>query len=248
MGYTLPTIAQAFIFIAIVVVDLRTLVLMIGAAVLGSWLGAGLVAEAPRRKIQIGMGLALLAAAAIFLMQIFQLTPTGGEAQGLAGWKLAAALGGNFVLGMLMEVGVGLYAPCMILVSLLGMSPQSAFPIMMGSCAFLMPVGSVRFIRSGCYSLRATLGLGLAGVPAVLIAAFLVKSLPLAARMKIVVEPGGSIVFAALLHGKVPDADEDRDRHPGRGAMPYRGLIGLAKRVALRPPRRKPDLQVPVLT
>jgi uncharacterized membrane protein YfcA len=195
VGYTLPTIAQAFIFIAIVTVDLRTLVLMIVAAVLGSWLGAGFVADAPRRKIQIGMGFALLAAAAIFLMQIFHLTPAGGEAQGLAGWKLAAALGGNFVLGMLMEVGVGLYAPCMILVSLLGMSPQSAFPIMMGSCAFLMPVGSVRFIRSGCYSLRTTLGLGLAGVPAVLIAAFIVKSLPLAALRWLVV---GVVLYAAL--------------------------------------------------
>jgi uncharacterized membrane protein YfcA len=195
VGYTLPTIAQAFIFIAIVTVDLRTLVLMIGAAILGSWLGAGFVADAPRRKIQIWMGFALLAAAAIFLMQIFQLTPSGGEAQGLAGWKLAAALGGNFVLGMLMEVGVGLYAPCMILVSLLGMSPQSAFPIMMGSCAFLMPVGSVRFIRSGCYSLRTTLGLGLAGVPAVLIAAFIVKSLPLAALRWLVV---GVVLYAAL--------------------------------------------------
>ncbi len=194
VGYTLPTIAQAFIFIAIVVVDLRTLVLMIGAAVLGSWLGAGFVAEAPRRKIQIWMGFALLAAA-IFLMQIFHLTPAGGESQELAGWKLAVGLGGNFVLGMLMEVGVGLYAPCMILVSLLGMSPQSAYPIMMGSCAFLMPVGSVRFIRSGCYSLRTTLGLGLAGVPAVLIAAFIVKSLPLAALRWLVV---GVVLYAAL--------------------------------------------------
>jgi uncharacterized membrane protein YfcA len=179
VGYTLPTIAQAFIFIAIVIVDLRTLVLMIGAAVLGSWLGAGLVAEAPRRKIQIGMGLALLAAAAIFLMQIFHLTPTGGEAQGLAGWKLAAALGGNFVLGMLMEVGVGLYAPCMILVSLSGMNPTTAFPIMMGSCAFLMPVASARFIRHQCFDRRASLGLLVGGIPAVLIAAFIVKSLPL---------------------------------------------------------------------
>lgn len=177
VGHTLPTIAQAFIFIAAVAVDLKTLVLMIGAAVLGSWLGAGFVAGAPRRKIQIGMGFALLVAASIFLMQIYKLTPGSGEAQGLAGWQLWVGLTGNFVLGVLMQVGVGLYAPCMILVSLLGMSPKTAFPIMMGSCAFLMPVGSVRFIRSGSFSLRTSLGLGLAGVPAVLIAAFIVKEL-----------------------------------------------------------------------
>jgi len=195
VGHTLPTIAQAFIFIAIVAVDLKTLVLMIGAAIAGSWFGAGFVSGAPRRKIQIAMGFALLAAAALFLMKIYEVTPAGGDAQSLTGWKLWAGLGGNFILGALMEVGVGLYAPCMILVSLLGMNPQAAFPIMMGSCAFLMPVGSVRFIRSRCYSLRTTLGLGLAGVPAVLIAAFLVKSLPLTALRWLVV---GVVLYAAI--------------------------------------------------
>jgi len=195
VGHTLPTIAQAFIFIAIVVVDLKTLVLMIGAAVVGSWFGAGFVSEAPRRKIQIAMGFALLAAAALFLMTIFNLAPAGGQAESLTGWRLWAGLGGNFVLGALMEVGVGLYAPCMILVSLLGMTPQAAFPIMMGSCAFLMPVGSVRFIRTGCYSLRTTLGLGLAGVPAVLIAAFFVKSMELKTLRWLVV---GVVLYAAL--------------------------------------------------
>ncbi|HSS76048.1 MAG TPA: sulfite exporter TauE/SafE family protein [Thermoanaerobaculia bacterium] len=195
VGHTLPTIAQAFIFIAIVAVDLKTLVLMIGAAVVGSWFGAGFVSGAPRRKIQIAMGFALLAAAALFLMKIYEVTPAGGDAQSLTGWKLWAGLGGNFILGALMEVGVGLYAPCMILVSLLGMNPQAAFPIMMGSCAFLMPVGSVRFIRTRCYSLRTTLGLGLAGMPAVLIAAFLVKSLPLTALRWLVV---GVVLYAAI--------------------------------------------------
>ena len=54
---------------------------------------------------------------------------------------------GNFVLGSLMTLGIGLYAPCMIMVSLLGMHPLAAFPIMMGSCAFLMPIAAVRFLR-----------------------------------------------------------------------------------------------------
>ena len=94
-----------------------------------------------------------------------------------------------------MEVGVGLYGPCMILVSLLGMSPKVAFPIMMGSCAFLMPVGSVKFIRAGRYSLRTTLGLAIGGVPAVLLAAFIVKSLPLTAMRWLVVVV---VLYAAL--------------------------------------------------
>jgi uncharacterized membrane protein YfcA len=179
VGHTLPTITQALIFIAIVNVEVETLTLMIGAAVAGSWLGAGVVAGWPRRHIQLGMGFALLVAAALYLLTIFGVAPGGGEALGLSGARLAIGLAVNFVLGALMELGVGLYAPCLILVSLLGMNPQAAFPIMMGSCAFLMPVGSLRFVRHGRHALRASLGLAIGGVPAVLVAAFVVKSLPL---------------------------------------------------------------------
>jgi uncharacterized membrane protein YfcA len=195
VGHTLATIAQAYIFITIVKVELNTLVLMILAAVLGSWFGAGFVAKASRRKIQLGMGLALLAAATLFLLKIFDVTPAGGATESLVGWKLAAGFAGNFALGALMEVGVGLYGPCMILVSLLGMTPIAAFPIMMGSCAFLMPVGSVKFIQKDRYSLRTTLGLAIGGVPAVLLAAFIVKSLPLTAMRWLVVIV---VLYAAL--------------------------------------------------
>ena len=195
VGHTLATVVQAYIFIAIVKVDLTTLVLMILAAVLGSWFGAGFVARASRRKIQIGMGLALLVAATLFISQIFKLTPAGGNTEGLAGWKLAAGFAGNFALGALMEVGVGLYGPCMILVSLLGLNLKAAFPIMMGSCAFLMPVGSLKFIQSERYSLRTTIGLTLGGVPAVLLAAFIVKELPLTAMRWLVVFV---VLYAAL--------------------------------------------------
>jgi len=179
VGHTLATIAQALIFIAIVNVDVWTLVLMIAAAVAGSWFGAGVVAGWPRRNIQVGMGFALLVAAALYLLTIFGIAPGGGDALALSGPRLAVGLAFNFVLGALMELGVGLYGPCLILVSLLGMNPQAAFPIMMGSCAFLMPIGSLKFIRRGRYSLRAALGLAIGGVPAVLIAAFVVKSMPL---------------------------------------------------------------------
>ena len=46
----------------------------------------------------------------------------------MRGAKLAIAIGGNFVLGALMTLGIGLYAPCMILVSLLGMSETDRLP------------------------------------------------------------------------------------------------------------------------
>ena len=178
-GHTLPTVAQAFIYTTIIPVDVLTLVSMIAAAVLGAWLGAGVVAGWSKQKVQIGMGAALLAAAVFMFMKQMNLFPPGSEESGVRGAKLAIAIGGNFVLGALMTLGIGLYAPCMVLVGLLGMSEKTAFPIMMGSCAFLMPVGSLRFIRERCYSLRNALGLALGGIPGVLIAAYIVKQLNL---------------------------------------------------------------------
>lgn len=187
VGHVPPTITQAFIYIAIVAVDVVTLALMIGSAVVGAWLGAGVVAGWPRRNVQIGMGLCLLGAATLMLMTQLQLVPGGGEAQGLSGLKLGIGLVGNFVLGALMTIGIGLYGPCLIMISLLGMAPTTAFPIMMGACAFLMPVASIRFVRAESYHPQASLGLALGGIPAVLIAAFIVKSLPLSAVRWLVV-------------------------------------------------------------
>jgi uncharacterized membrane protein YfcA len=133
------------------------------------------------------MGIALLGAAALMLMTQLNVIPGGGAALGLAGPRLWIGLAGNFVLGVLMMLGIGLYAPCMILVSLLGMAPTAAFPIMMGSCAFLMPISSVRFVRTRTYDVRAALGLALGGLPAVLIAAYTVNSMSLDAVRWLVV-------------------------------------------------------------
>jgi uncharacterized membrane protein YfcA len=185
VGHTLPTVAQAFIYTKLIPVDVLTLFSMIAAAVLGAWLGAGIVAHWPKRKIQIGMGSALLVAATLMLITQLQaltgsrILPLGGEALGVRGVLLVVAIAGNFLLGALMTLGIGLYAPCMILVSLIGMNPTAAFPIMMGSCAFLMPVGGLRFIREHAYSLPSALGLAIGGLPAVLVAALLVVSLNL---------------------------------------------------------------------
>jgi len=196
VGHTAPTVVQAFIYISIVTADMTTLVAMIAASVFGAWLGAGIVAGWSRRKVQIGMGAALLVAASLMLAtQLGLMARLGGEAIGVGGERLGIGVGGNFVLGALMTLGIGLYAPCMILVSLLGMSPKVAFPIMMGSCAFLMPVGSMRFIRKDAYALRPALGLAIGGVPGVLLAAYIVKSLPLSAVRWLVIVV---VVYTAL--------------------------------------------------
>ncbi|MGA2779668.1 MAG: sulfite exporter TauE/SafE family protein [Steroidobacteraceae bacterium] len=178
-GQALPTMTQALIFIATVSVDLTTLISMIVAAALGAWIGVGFVARLSRRAIQLAMGAALLCAALLFLASNLQWMPGGGLATGLSGARLIAAVLANAVLGALMMLGIGLYAPCLILVCLLGMNPLAAFPIMMGSCGLLMPIGGARFVRSGRYDLGAALGLTLGGIPAVFVAAYLVKSLPI---------------------------------------------------------------------
>lgn len=187
IGYALPTIAEAFIYTGIVPVDPKTLVMMIVAAILGAWLGAGIVSGWSRRRVQYGMGLTLLGFAVLLIASQLKLTPVGGTALRLTGTMLYVGLIGNFMLGAIMTIGIGLYAPCLILVSMLGMNPTAAFPIMMGSCAFLMPLASVRFIRSGSFDPKALVGMMFAGIPGVLIAAFIVKSLPLTALQWLVV-------------------------------------------------------------
>lgn len=187
VGHAAATIAQALVFITIIEVEFRTLVLLIAAAVAGSWIGAAIVAGLPRRAIQRGMGIALLVAAVLMVMTALDRFPGGGEALALDGVKLIVAWAITFMLGALMTLGIGAYAPIMIMVSLLGMNPTAAFPIMMGSCAFLMPVASLQFVKKMKYDARAALGLAFGGVPGVLIAAFIVRSLPLNAVRWLVV-------------------------------------------------------------
>ena len=179
VGHALPVLTEALIFIAAIVVDPRLLIAMIGASIGGAWVGAGVVARMPRRAIQLGMGTALAIAAALFIAANLQWMPVGGSATAVSGTRFLVAVSGNFVLGALMTLGIGLYAPCLIMLSLLGLDPRAAFPIMMGSCAFLMPIGGIRFVRSRRYSVPVALGLALGGPPAVLLAAYVVKSMPI---------------------------------------------------------------------
>ena len=176
---TVPVLLQALIFIKAVEVEVVTLVAMLVSATLGAVVGAGIVAKLPEKKVQLTMGVALFITAIVMLASLLGLMPVGGEAIGLTGVKLVFAVAINFVLGALMTAGVGLYSPCMALIFMLGMSPLVAFPIMMGSCAFLMPPASVKFIKEKAYNRKAALAMAIPGSIAVLVAAFVVKSLPL---------------------------------------------------------------------
>lgn len=176
---TIPVLIQAIVFIQIIEVDPITMVVMFATATLGAIVGAGFVSKLPENKIRLIMGIALLITAGFMFANKMSWIQGQGNAIGLHGWKLFVAAVINCILGAIMTVGVGLYAPCMAMVFMLGLSPLVAFPIMMGSCAFLMPPASFKFIKAGAYHRKAALSMALAGIVAVLIAAFIVKSLPL---------------------------------------------------------------------
>ncbi|PIE98592.1 MAG: permease [Treponema sp.] len=176
---TWPVVAEAIIFMTVIKVEPITLISMLVAAAIGAWVGAGLVSKFDEKKVQIIMGIALIITAGLMVAGNMNWMPVGGEAIGLTGVKLVVAVVINFILGIAMSFGVGLYAPCMALVYLMGMSPAVAFPIMMGSCAYLMPVGSVKFIKEGAYAKKASIAIGLFGLIGVIVAAKIVKSLPL---------------------------------------------------------------------
>lgn len=234
IGHTLPTVVQAYIFTKLVPVEPMTLVLMILAAVIGSYIGSGIVVGWPRQRVQLGMGIALTVLALLMFLgvgpdlrtyldanyatnglvqsatplldAVFPRTgwlPAGGESLELKGSALAIGLLGNFVLGSLMTIGIGLYAPCMVLIYLLGMTPAAAFPIMMGSCAFLMPVASYRFVKKDFFDLRAAIGLAIGGIPLTLVAALMVTNFSVAALKVLVV-----IVVLYTAYGLLKSARE----------------------------------------
>ncbi|WP_195336320.1 sulfite exporter TauE/SafE family protein [Paraclostridium bifermentans] len=177
--HTIPVVFEAFIFTTVIKVDSITLISLLGAAVVGSYVGAGIISKMDERKIQIVMGFALVVTAILMLLAQLGLMPGGGNATGLTGAKLVIGVVGNFILGALMTAGVGLYSPCMAMVYFLGMSPTVAFPIMMGSCALLMPTASVKFIKEGTYAKKTSLFITIGGVIGVFIAANFVSSMPM---------------------------------------------------------------------
>lgn len=195
VGFTIPVILEAFIFIKVIKVEALTIIPMIISAIIGAWIGAGYVSKFSEKKIQRIMGTALLLTGLLMIASKLNLIPSGGDAIGLAGWQLGIAVVVNFILGALMTAGIGLYAPCMVLVYFLGMSPKVAFPIMFGSCAFLMPIASIKFIKEGAYNRKASMAFSTVGAVGVIIAVYLVKSLPTNILSWIVV---GVVLYTAI--------------------------------------------------
>ena len=217
VGLTLPVVAQALIFISAIEIDTTLLVSMIGTALAGGFLGAGVVSRLPRRPIQVGMGSALLLAAVFMTVAQLNRMPVGGTALSLDGGVLWLALGVNFVLGALIMLGVGNYGPTFVLLSALGMDPRAAFPIMMGSGAFAALLGCLAFVKRRNQVTQPALGLTLGGIPGVIVAALLVTSMPINLLRWLVIvvvvyaavtmlKPGPQVIPAVV--GRLPEPQQ----------------------------------------
>ncbi len=234
VGLVSAALVETAIFVTTIIVEPALLVAMVLSAAAGAWAGAGIVAHLPRRAIQIAMGIALLIAGTVFAAVNLGALPGGGTAMALAGWKFGIAVAINFVLGALMSVGIGLYAPCMITLALLGMHPLAAFPIMMGACALLQPVASLKFFQTGKFAWGPSIGLAVGGIAGVLVAAFIVKSLPLVALRWLVIVviayAAAAMLRSATRAEPSPAQASSAQRSPGQPSPAHPGLAPQSAR------------------
>jgi uncharacterized membrane protein YfcA len=180
VSHTLPTMAQALIFLWLLGVHVDP-VLLIGSALaflMGGLMGAPLTVRTRKWIVQAVVGCALLVAAFFYALANLDLMPAGGSAAALPPLLTIVAIAAGFVMGVLINFGIGNYAPSLIMFSLMGMDPRLAFPIMAAGAALTMVGVSASHIRSGNVDLRTAVGFAVGGIPAVLVAAFIVKSMP----------------------------------------------------------------------
>jgi len=180
-GYALPTLTQAVIFLTLlgVLVDPVLLVGCVLAVLMGGLLGAPLVTRTRVWIVQMIVAAALLVAAALYMMTNLHLMPGGGTAETLPVPLMIVAIIANFIFGVLLNYGVGNYAPTLVMLSLMGMDPRLAFPIMASGASLAAAGAGVRHLAMGEIDLRIATGLAIGGIPAVFVAAFIVKSMPL---------------------------------------------------------------------
>ncbi len=218
VGHTLPTMTQAVIFLALLGVAVEP-VLLVGcmlAVLMGGLLGAPMVARAKVWVVQTVVGIALIVAAILYTLTNLELMPGGGVAAGLPIALTVIAIAANFVFGVLLNFGVGNYAPSLVMFSLMGMDPRLAFPIMAGGAALTAAGASVRHISIGEINLKIALGMAIGGIPAVLVAAFIVKSMPLETLRWLVIVV---VLYAAtmMLRSALAHRDVGELSHPANG-------------------------------
>jgi uncharacterized membrane protein YfcA len=207
VGHGLPTMAEAIIFLILlgVMVDPVLLVGCMIAVLMGGVLGASLVTRTRVWIIQMVVAIALVIAAAAYAATNLHLMPGGGTASSLPLTLTVVVIVANFIFGILLNYGVGNYAPTLVMLSLMGMDPRLCFPIMAGGAALTVAGAGGRHIAIGQIDFRMVIGMTLGGVPAVLVAAFIVKTMPLETLrwlVLVVVLYAAGVMFRSALIGR----------------------------------------------
>jgi uncharacterized membrane protein YfcA len=191
-------VVQAIIFLVLlgVLVDPVLLIGCVLATLAGGLLGVSVVIRTKVWVVQLVVGLALILAACMYALTNLHLMPGGGTATSLPLTLMLIAIAANFVFGLLLNFGIGNYAPTLIMLSLMGMDPRLCFPIMAAGAALTASGASMRYIAIGEIDLRIAIGIAVGGVPATLVAAFIVKSMSLETLRWLVV---GVVLYAAVV-------------------------------------------------
>ncbi|MEO7410500.1 MAG: hypothetical protein ABIU10_04165 [Sphingomicrobium sp.] len=207
VGLTPPAMAQSIIFLILLGVEVDPL-LLAGCAIatmVGGIVGAPLVARAKVWVVQLTVGIGLALAATAYLMTNLHLFPGGGSASGLPIGPTLVAIAASFGFGVLANFGVGNYAPTLVMLSLMGMDPRLCFPIMATGGSLMGAGASVRHFAICEVNLKIVLGLAIGGIPAVLVAALLVKSMPvdlLRWLVLVVVVYASAVMFRSAIRGR----------------------------------------------
>ena len=214
VGLALPAMAESIIFLILLGVKVDP-VLLFGSAIavlLGGLIGAPLVARARVWIVQLVVAIGLTLAAIAYAMTNLHLFPGGGTASGLSVALTVVAIAISFGIGILLNFGVGNYAPTLVILSLMGMDPRLCFPIMASGAALMAGGAGIRHIQFGQIDLRIVVGLAIGGIPGVLVAAFIVKTMDLEVLRWLVLAVvlyAAAIMFRAALLGRREHRAED---------------------------------------
>ncbi len=215
VGLGPPTLAESVIFLILLGVKVDP-ILLVGCSIsvlMGGLIGAPLVAKARVWVVQLVVAVALLVAAVLYALTNLHMMPGGGTAPSLPMTLTIVAIVANFIFGILLNFGVGNYAPTLVMFSLMGMDPRLVFPIMATGGALTVAGAGARHIAIGEIDLRIVMGLALAGIPAVLVAAFMVRSMPLELLRWLVIVV---VLYAAAVMGRASWIG--RKEHKAEGA------------------------------
>lgn len=178
-GLTPPAMVESIIFLVLLGVKVDPALLFGGAIAtgVGGIVGAPLVVRAKAWIVQMTVAIGLVLAGIAFVLAIAGAMPVGGTASSLPLGLTIIAIGLSFVLGLLANFGVGNYAPTLAILSLMGMDPHYCFPIMASGASLMGAASSMKFVKVPDMDLGIVVGLTLGGIPAVLVAALIVKQM-----------------------------------------------------------------------